>query len=135
MTNFKLSALILAATTTLAAPAFANDALAESLGVEPGKYTNNQLIRLQAAMSSDDQIKVDAILAEVSPATSAADADSVPVAEGAIAQAEDNNEQAKVEGMVDQNTGEIGEISEEAAALQAEQCATAEASDDEGVTQ
>lgn len=52
MTNFKLSALILAATTTLAAPAFANDALAESLGVEPGKYTNNQLIRLQAAMSS-----------------------------------------------------------------------------------
>lgn len=135
MTNFKLSALILAATTTLAAPAFANDALAESLGVEPSKYTNNQLIRLQAAMSSDDQIKVDAILAEVSPATSAADADSVPVAEGAIAQAEDNNEQAKVEGMVDQNTGEIGEISEEAAALQAEQRATEEASDDEGVTQ
>ena len=59
----------------------------------------------------------------------------MPVAEGAIAQAEDNNEQAKVEGMVDQNTGEIGEISEEAAALQAEQRATEEASDDEGVTQ
>ena len=57
MKKITFSAIVAAAALTVAAPAFANDQLARSLGVEPGALTTSQLIQLQSALSSDDHIR------------------------------------------------------------------------------
>jgi len=63
MTTLKTTALIVAATAAFSAPAFANS-LADSLGVDEGRYTYNQLIQLQTAKEADDTIRYNAILSE-----------------------------------------------------------------------
>jgi len=47
---------------SLAAPAFASDQLALSLGVEPGVYTTAQLADLSRAYEDNDQSRIDFIL-------------------------------------------------------------------------
>lgn len=49
---------------SLAAPAFASDNLAASLGVEPGVYTTSQLVQLKAAKADDDHSRIRQIVAE-----------------------------------------------------------------------
>ncbi|MEM9247663.1 MAG: hypothetical protein AAGB05_03090 [Pseudomonadota bacterium] len=51
--------------TALAAPAFASNSLAASLGVEPGVYTTSQLVQLKAAKADDDHVRIRQIMAEV----------------------------------------------------------------------
>ena len=49
-------------TVAVAAPAFANDQLAASLGVDSGAYTSSQLIELKAAYDEDNAARINAIL-------------------------------------------------------------------------
>jgi len=72
MTNLKISALIVAATTAFAAPAMASG-LAESLGVEPGVYTQSQLIQLQSAIEDDNVIRENFIRSQAGVVASAAE--------------------------------------------------------------
>lgn len=53
MTRLLLAALVSAAALTT--PAFANDMLARSLGVEPGVYSLNELTNLKTALENDDR--------------------------------------------------------------------------------
>lgn len=57
----KTFAIATALTVSLAAPAFANDQLAQSLGVEPGAYTLSQLIELRSATEDGDWTRVNYI--------------------------------------------------------------------------
>ncbi|MCA8881971.1 MAG: hypothetical protein KDA73_18910 [Rhodobacteraceae bacterium] len=50
-------ALVSAIVLGLAAPAFANDQIAQSLGVQPGQYSQIELARLKAAKDFGDQEK------------------------------------------------------------------------------
>ena len=50
----KLFAATAAIAVALSAPAFANDQLAASLGVEPGVYTTSELAALRNAKENDD---------------------------------------------------------------------------------
>ena len=95
----KRFALLTAAALTLsvAAPAFANDQLADSLGVDGAEYTTAQLIQLKAAYDEDDAARINALLKAdtgVSASTkSVADsssqlADSLGVAAGDFSRAE-----------------------------------------------
>ncbi len=59
-----LTAAAAAIAATLAAPAFASDNLAASLGVEPGVYTTSQLVQLKAAQADDDHSRIRQIKAE-----------------------------------------------------------------------
>lgn len=54
-------ALTTALVLGLAAPAFANDQLARSLGVDAGAYTTMQLVQLKSALSADEHIVAKAI--------------------------------------------------------------------------
>jgi hypothetical protein len=58
----KTQILSTALVLTLAAPAFANDQLAQSLGVEPGAYTTAQLVDLDRAYEENDETRVNFIL-------------------------------------------------------------------------
>ena len=49
-----VKAITAALAIAVAAPAFANDNLARSLGVEPGVFTTSQLAALKAAQDSDE---------------------------------------------------------------------------------
>lgn len=62
MTRTFLAAAIAA---SLAAPAFASDNLAASLGVDAGSYTTSQLVQLKAAKADDDHSRIRQIMAEV----------------------------------------------------------------------
>jgi hypothetical protein len=62
MTRTLIAAAIAA---TLAAPAFASDNLAASLGVEPGLYSTSQLVQLKAAQADDDHVRIRQIMNEV----------------------------------------------------------------------
>lgn len=65
MTNrIATAAAAIALLAGAAAPAFASDQLALSLGVEPGAYTTAQLIDLRAAREDRDQAKVNYILSQ-----------------------------------------------------------------------
>jgi len=58
---------------SLAAPAFASDQLALSLGVEPGAYTTAELVQLRRAQEDNDPSTIDFILSggsNLDPATS-----------------------------------------------------------------
>jgi hypothetical protein len=57
-----LAATALAA--ALAGPAFASDSLARSVGVEPGQFTNAQLVALKSAHADDDHSRIRQIMAE-----------------------------------------------------------------------
>ncbi len=54
----KRIALTAALITAIAAPAFASDNLARSLGVGPGTYSTAELIQLQRAIEDNDQVYV-----------------------------------------------------------------------------
>lgn len=56
------TALITALALTVAAPAFASDQLAASLGVNSGDYTVAELIQLRSAIENDDRAYVDFLL-------------------------------------------------------------------------
>lgn len=57
----KTLALTTALSLAIAAPAFANDQLAASLGVDGSLYTTAQLVELRSAMEDGDQTRVDYI--------------------------------------------------------------------------
>lgn len=59
MKTLAITASLIAA---LSAPAFANDSLAASVGVEPGQYTLAELIQLREALESNDAQDVAFIL-------------------------------------------------------------------------
>jgi len=103
MTNLKISALIVAATTAFAAPAFASG-LADSLGVEPGVYTQNQLIQLKSAIESDDVIRENFIRSQAGVVASAAERTAPGFL---IEHAEQNGEYAKADFLKDWNAGDI----------------------------
>ncbi|MBF9029391.1 hypothetical protein HKCCE3408_03180 [Rhodobacterales bacterium HKCCE3408] len=72
---------------TLAAPALANEQLANALGVDAGDYTTSELVRLQAAYDADDRDTVRFILSG-----EAANAAPVPAAtDFAVAAAEQDD--------------------------------------------
>ena len=59
MKTLAITASLIAA---LSAPAFANDNLAASVGVEPGQYTTAELIQLREALEGNDQVQAAFIL-------------------------------------------------------------------------
>jgi hypothetical protein len=59
MKTLAITASLVAA---LSAPAFANDNLAASVGVEPGLYTVAELIQLRDALEGNDQVEAAFIL-------------------------------------------------------------------------
>lgn len=59
MKTLAITASLVAA---LSAPAFANDSLAASVGVEPGQYTTAELIQLRDALEENDAHEVAFIL-------------------------------------------------------------------------
>jgi hypothetical protein len=117
MTNLKISALILATATAFAVPASASS-LSDSLGVEAGKYTANELVQLKAALDADDYIRADFIMDRANDATLAAEADMLNVSSFAIEHAEENGNYAKADFIRDRNAGNIDEISAAAMARQ-----------------
>lgn len=118
MTNLKISALILAATTAFAAPAFAsNGSLAASVGVDANAYTTNQLVPLKSALDSDDTIRANFIRSQAGVTQT----DATRVAPAfVIKHAEQNGDFAKATFHKDWNAGEIDAISADAAARQAQ---------------
>ena len=80
----KTFALTTAIALGLAAPAFANDQLAASIGVEPGVYTTAELIQLRSALEDNDQSTVNFILDMVdgTPAANSAGARSIAASIG-----------------------------------------------------
>ena len=117
MTNLKISALILATATAFAVPASASS-LSDSLGVEAGKYTANELVQLKAALDADDYIRADFIMDRANDATLAAEADMLNVPSFAIEHAEENGNYAKADFIRERNAGNIDEISAAAMARQ-----------------
>jgi hypothetical protein len=118
MINLKISALILAATTAFAAPAFAsNGSLAASVGVDANAYTTNQLVPLKSALDSDDTIRANFIRSQAGVTQT----DAIRVAPAfVIKHAEQNGDFAKATFLKDWNAGEIDAISADAAARQAQ---------------
>ncbi|SMX43919.1 hypothetical protein [Maliponia aquimaris] len=51
--KFAIAALVLG----LAGPAFANDGLARTIGVEPGKYTTSELVQIMFADDKKAEMK------------------------------------------------------------------------------
>lgn len=78
-----LAATALAA--ALAGPAFANDSLARSVGVEPGQFTTAQLVALKSAQADDDHSRIRQIMAEAEAGgfSGATDLDQVAASIGA----------------------------------------------------
>jgi hypothetical protein len=70
MKRFALSTALVA---SLAAPAFASDQLALTLGVEPGVYTTAELIELRRAMEESDRPRINFILSGAASEESAED--------------------------------------------------------------
>ncbi len=60
----KLFALTTALVVAASAPAFANDQLARSLGIEPGALTRSQLAQVKASIENDDDNRIARELAE-----------------------------------------------------------------------
>ncbi len=60
----KLFALTTALVVAASAPAFANDQLARSLGIEPGALTTSQLAQVKASIDNDNDNRISRELAE-----------------------------------------------------------------------
>ncbi|WP_420860304.1 hypothetical protein [Algirhabdus cladophorae] len=130
MKNVTISALVIAATTAMAAPAFANDALARSLGVEAGAFTSTQLVELKNAIEGDDHIRADFIKSQAGQDVSFSTSGTVGVSDFAIETAADDDDRVLVSFYKALNAGEIDGPSavaaERQAAIQAYQMANEE---------
>jgi len=130
MKNVTLSALAIALTTAVAAPAFASDSLARSLGVEAGAYSTSQLVALKSALDSDDHTRVAFIKSQAGQDVTFSTSGSTEIAGFVIDHAEDNNDLAFANFLKAVNAGGIDSPSatalERQAAIQAYEAANQE---------